>query len=246
MVPAGGPDCSTSLHAQNIWGKIGMFRWSTYDSPLGLDDIVQKCPYFPVLHRIFCAWPNLTPPAITTGVGPNGRHTVYLPPPCRRSYSPDIPIDPALTSQTPTFSQPFHDSPDSPWVDSPSLSQDLDLLPPPQSHDQLLSPPPSQYPIRKTRYVSQPSMAGGVSTVRGSSQRHKKPVISVDDFLASVSPKPRLKRNRGAEDVYEMVETVVRYSISPCYTTHSHAKIGLAITRSSRFRGVRRRHVKGS
>lgn len=38
-------------------------------------------PFFPRLHRLYCARPNSTPPAITTGVGPEGRSVVYLQPP---------------------------------------------------------------------------------------------------------------------------------------------------------------------
>lgn len=82
-------------------------------------------------------------------------------------------------------------------------------------------------------------------TARSSSQRKKKPVMSVDDFLANISPKPRLKRNRGAEDVYEMIENVVRYSISP-YITAPDAETCLATTQSLRSRGARQRYMKGS
>ena len=52
-------------------------------------------------------------------------------------------------------------------------------------------------------------MRGKMNTARGSQQMGKRPTASVEDFLANVSPKPRLKRNRGAEDVYEMIETVI-------------------------------------
>lgn len=45
-----------------------------------VEKIVAEFPFFPRLHRLYCTRPNSTPPAITTGVGPDGRSTVYLQP----------------------------------------------------------------------------------------------------------------------------------------------------------------------
>lgn len=41
------------------------------------DEIVEKCPFFARLHRIYAARPSINPPAVTTGVGPSGRTIVY-------------------------------------------------------------------------------------------------------------------------------------------------------------------------
>ncbi|KAI5986490.1 hypothetical protein EDD15DRAFT_2373200 [Pisolithus albus] len=63
-VPASGPDEMTTEKARSIW-----------------DEIVQECPFFPILHCIFSSRPNITPIAVTTGVGPHGRKTVHFQPP---------------------------------------------------------------------------------------------------------------------------------------------------------------------
>ncbi|KAI6043761.1 hypothetical protein EDC04DRAFT_3138362 [Pisolithus marmoratus] len=60
-VPASGPDETTTERARSIW-----------------DEIVQECPFFPMLHRIFSSRPNITPIAVTTGVGPHGKKTVHF------------------------------------------------------------------------------------------------------------------------------------------------------------------------
>ncbi|KAI6094257.1 hypothetical protein F5141DRAFT_1224644 [Pisolithus sp. B1] len=63
-VPASGPDEMTTERARSIW-----------------DEIIQECPFFPILHCIFSSRPNITPIAVTTGVGPHGRKTVHFQPP---------------------------------------------------------------------------------------------------------------------------------------------------------------------
>ncbi|KIK92198.1 hypothetical protein PAXRUDRAFT_147829, partial [Paxillus rubicundulus Ve08.2h10] len=60
-IPALGPDVTTTTEAQSIWDKI-----------------VEAFPFFPALHCIFSARPNVTPIAITTGVGPHGKKTVHF------------------------------------------------------------------------------------------------------------------------------------------------------------------------
>ncbi|KIK74053.1 hypothetical protein PAXRUDRAFT_20262 [Paxillus rubicundulus Ve08.2h10] len=60
-IPASGPDVTTTTEAQSIW-----------------DEIVEAFPFFPALHHIFSARPNVTPIAITTGVGPHGKKTVHF------------------------------------------------------------------------------------------------------------------------------------------------------------------------
>ncbi|KIM50421.1 hypothetical protein SCLCIDRAFT_1225355, partial [Scleroderma citrinum Foug A] len=58
-----GPDENTTDEAKNIW-----------------DQILKEFPFFSELHRIFVARPNVTPIAVTTGVGPHGKKTLHLQP----------------------------------------------------------------------------------------------------------------------------------------------------------------------
>ena len=44
------------------------------------DQILKEFPFFSELHRIFVARPNVTPIAVTTGVGPHGKKTLHLQP----------------------------------------------------------------------------------------------------------------------------------------------------------------------
>ncbi|KIN97342.1 hypothetical protein M404DRAFT_78630, partial [Pisolithus tinctorius Marx 270] len=62
-IGADGPNDSTSEEAKNIW-----------------DQITREFPLFPELHRIFVAHSNVTPIAVTTGVGPHGKKTLHLQP----------------------------------------------------------------------------------------------------------------------------------------------------------------------
>ncbi|KAG2123246.1 CHAT domain-containing protein [Suillus clintonianus] len=82
-VPAGGPDSMTTTKTKSIWGMIS-------------DEIVAKFPFFPVLHRILSSRPNITPIAVTTGVGPHGKKTLHFQPP---SDNEDDDIPPFTPSQ---------------------------------------------------------------------------------------------------------------------------------------------------
>ena len=52
-----------------------------------LEQIEADFPFFPRLHAMLATRPNMNPPVITTGVGPNGRKIIYPQPP------EGIPID---------------------------------------------------------------------------------------------------------------------------------------------------------
>ena len=45
-----------------------------------IEQIKKDFHYFPELHQLWAACPNVNPPAITTGVGPHGRSTLYIQP----------------------------------------------------------------------------------------------------------------------------------------------------------------------
>jgi len=64
------------------------------------EQIIKDFPYFPEMHRLLSTRPNFNPPAVTTGVGPQGRKSVHYQAPTvvRRAISPVI--DPALMGLT--------------------------------------------------------------------------------------------------------------------------------------------------
>ena len=99
------------------------------DSP---DEIVQECSYFPRLHRIYAARPCINPPALTTGVGPQGCRIVYHQP------VDDSNIDPVLRNLTPGANtvRLFGDN-----LTNTTPSRVPSPSPPPGS--QALSPPPA-------------------------------------------------------------------------------------------------------
>ncbi|KAF8056303.1 hypothetical protein FPV67DRAFT_1531959 [Lyophyllum atratum] len=84
FIEGGGPNEETPAHALNIW-----------------DEIVRVWPYFPRMHALFGSRPNVTPIAVTTGVGPNGLQTQWF-------QRPDDFIDPVLlnTPERPVASAP--------------------------------------------------------------------------------------------------------------------------------------------
>jgi hypothetical protein len=43
-----------------------------------IEKIKNDSPFFPDLHWIFAACPNVTPIIVTTGVGPQGKRTLYM------------------------------------------------------------------------------------------------------------------------------------------------------------------------
>jgi hypothetical protein len=52
-----------------------------------IEQIEEEFPFFPRLHAILAARPNVIPITVTTGMGPNGRKTVYYQPPDNRDSS---------------------------------------------------------------------------------------------------------------------------------------------------------------
>ncbi|KAF7355805.1 hypothetical protein MVEN_00908600 [Mycena venus] len=72
-IPADGPDHDTTPLAKNLWEQIKEFK------------------YFPTIHKFLATCSNITPPAITTGVGPHGRKVIHLQPPTitKRDHSLD-------------------------------------------------------------------------------------------------------------------------------------------------------------
>jgi hypothetical protein len=61
--------------------------------------IAQKFPYFAEMHRFLATRSSITPPAVTTGVGPQGRKVVHLQAPDKnrkkRGSNSVLPVTPA-------------------------------------------------------------------------------------------------------------------------------------------------------
>ncbi|KAK0448405.1 uncharacterized protein EV420DRAFT_1647294 [Desarmillaria tabescens] len=91
FVPATGPDHDTSPAARNLWEKIAL-EW----------------PYFPELYSFMSTRPNITPIAVTTGVGPHGHETVVMQALTNQmSHIDDSNIDPVLLQLSTPQDQPI-------------------------------------------------------------------------------------------------------------------------------------------
>ena len=60
----------------------GVCKWAHFEvfailTTYKLDKIIKDFPFFPELHRLFSTRPNITPIAVTTGVGPGGHQTIH-------------------------------------------------------------------------------------------------------------------------------------------------------------------------
>lgn len=100
-IPASGPDASTTERAKNIWRKFKSFLVVTLRSDLQcIEQIIIDFPYFPELHRLLSTRPNFNPPALTTGVGPQGRKTVHYQAPAQVQRAVSPAIDPYLIGLT--------------------------------------------------------------------------------------------------------------------------------------------------
>ncbi|KAF8800871.1 hypothetical protein BYT27DRAFT_7216700 [Phlegmacium glaucopus] len=95
-IPAEGPNEGTPLVAVNIW-----------------QDIEKDFKFFPRLHKIFSARPNVVPIAITTALGPYGQRTVWYQSPDDEDSSAPAPItDSQIDPQLLRISEP--DAPPTP------------------------------------------------------------------------------------------------------------------------------------
>ncbi|KAL0957240.1 hypothetical protein HGRIS_001055 [Hohenbuehelia grisea] len=95
-IPPEGPGAGTSEKAKNPWDKLS-----------------SEFPFFKELHALLFTHPNVTPPAITTGVGPHGRKVVHYQPP-NLPQNTQVPV--------PASSDPFHGLIDLVLVNNPPLN----------------------------------------------------------------------------------------------------------------------------
>ncbi|KAG1846544.1 hypothetical protein F4604DRAFT_1594956, partial [Suillus subluteus] len=155
-VPARGPDDTTTLRARSIW-----------------DEIEKVCVFFPVLHQIFSSHPNVTPIAITTGVGPHSKKTVHFQAPS--DDEGDTGIEIMLDQQTQM--QSLHHALQveaTRCANSPSFESSFDIF----YHDEddkENAPPPSSQPI-STPVAKRPPKASlfSQSSIKRAKQRISK------------------------------------------------------------------------
>ncbi|KDR82164.1 hypothetical protein GALMADRAFT_59519 [Galerina marginata CBS 339.88] len=83
-IPADGPNASTPAAAVNLWQQIEL-----------------DFKFFPRLHKIYAARPNVTPIVITTGVGPSGQKAVWY-----QSPNDEPPAAAAMSPAAAEASQP--------------------------------------------------------------------------------------------------------------------------------------------
>lgn len=78
-VPREGPNDDTSMLAKNIWRMYSCIKLSKAlitNCLVYLEETEKKSPFFPRVHYLLCAHPNMVPIAMTTSVGPRGGVTV--------------------------------------------------------------------------------------------------------------------------------------------------------------------------
>lgn len=93
-IPPDGPNETTMAVARNIWGES---NWSVMiRAGTSTDEIMVEFLLFARLHAIFATRPNVTPPAVITGVGPHGRQTIHYQP-----LSNEANINPQLRGDVP-------------------------------------------------------------------------------------------------------------------------------------------------
>ncbi|KAJ7259051.1 hypothetical protein C8J57DRAFT_1340749 [Mycena rebaudengoi] len=86
-IPSNGPDTTTTEEAKNLW-----------------DEITNEFPFFPTFHRLVSTRPNVNPPVIITGLGPEGRKITHLQAPIAAAHRPfsNALIDPSLIGRVAT------------------------------------------------------------------------------------------------------------------------------------------------
>lgn len=107
-IPADGPNASTPTAAVNLWRTFD-FSFVYVLTENNLEQIEKEFKFFPRLHQIFAARPNVTPIVITTGVGPHGMKKLWYQPP-----------DDVNADETPEHTKPLHPTCGSPFPSTPT------------------------------------------------------------------------------------------------------------------------------
>ncbi|KAM6491159.1 hypothetical protein JOM56_013398 [Amanita muscaria] len=107
-IPADGPNASTPTAAVNLWHTFD-FSFVHVLTENNLEQIEKEFKFFPRLHQIFAARPNVTPIVITTGVGPHGMKKLWYQPP-----------DDVNADETPEHTELLHPTCSSPFPSTPT------------------------------------------------------------------------------------------------------------------------------
>ncbi|KAJ3546402.1 hypothetical protein NMY22_g2071 [Coprinellus aureogranulatus] len=159
-----GPDVTTSEEVKNLWESINK-RW----------------PFFATMHSYMCTRPSAVPPAITTGVGPQGRSVLHLqqshgiPP---SSTNTEIPIDPALLALEPPA--PVAETGKDPAMATPGEAADTPATPKPQA------PPPPAPEKENTKPAATESVRRGPKPSTFDAEKHVK---NAKQALKAMAPK---------------------------------------------------------
>lgn len=157
---------------------------------LDIEAIEKSFPFFPRLHMIFASRPNVTPIAITTGLGPQGSKTVWYQPP----DDEDVHIDPVLRA----------------------ASRRPPLTPVRTSANAAPTPTPAQTPELRNHYSGSPQglTPEDENVAPPTSQRKPKPsTLSRDALDRAYATVSKVPQKRSAMDL--MLE-MQRYVVCPC------------------------------
>jgi hypothetical protein len=149
------------------------------------EEIVETWPYFPRFHALYAGRPNVTPIAITTGIGPNGPRTQWV-------QRPDDYIHPDLLalSNIPTTPAPAATQPGA-LTASRSFGSDQTNLYEPATPSPTTSYPPlaSQQPISASPISATPVSATPASRPPKPSTASRQTVIK--HKIVQMVPKKR-------------------------------------------------------
>ncbi|KAJ3833975.1 hypothetical protein F5878DRAFT_712944 [Lentinula raphanica] len=185
-----GPDETTSERIRNIW-----------------DEILNEFPLFPRLHTLLSTRANITPPQITTGVGPAGRTVLHLQIEEDQNRSAvDLTAMPSDPGTPPRPSSP-------PLILDPRLEdQPISAAPRPSTFGSLKNSSMESTPIATTSYgqaaaSSSSALESAVSRARNSSSRP--PKRTVEDRLFDIQDKTlknmkRVKREAFSQSSREL------------------------------------------
>ena len=72
-IPGEGPNDTTPVDALNLWHAYFQSNAILTLTSSLIEQIEKDFKFFPRLHKIFAAHPNITPIVVTTPLGPQGR-----------------------------------------------------------------------------------------------------------------------------------------------------------------------------
>ncbi|KAG2122243.1 hypothetical protein DEU56DRAFT_746050, partial [Suillus clintonianus] len=161
-IGANGPDATSTEEAKNLW-----------------EEIKNDFPFFADLHQIFAARPNVTPIAVTTGVGPHGKKTFHMQPPS--DDEDNTTFTASQVSQIRTLQDALNHANTAPRAASPSFEFVNDKENTPFFHAMMSSQTPIRTKAPKPSSMSQDS----ITKVKGRIQKIT-PKRSIEDTLFEI------------------------------------------------------------